>query len=75
LSLVVEKLFFWEGWVSEKSEEDGLDISEHAEEAYADEEEYKIGDKEYRLGKKNKQKEDWVQFVIYTGLSDTVYKN
>ena len=35
-----------------------MDISEHAEEAYADEEEYKIGDKEYRLGKKNKQKED-----------------
>jgi Amt family ammonium transporter len=42
--------------VSEKVEEDGLDISEHAEEAYAEEEEYKIGDKEHRSDKKNKQK-------------------
>lgn len=34
--------------VSEKVEEDGLDISEHAEEAYTDEEEYKLGDLEYK---------------------------
>ncbi len=40
--------------VSEKVEEDGLDIGEHAEEAYADEEEYKLGDKEYKLGKEDK---------------------
>jgi len=44
--------------VSEKVEEMGLDLGEHAEEAYADEEEYKLGDKEYRLGKENKEKED-----------------
>jgi len=44
--------------VSEKVEEMGLDLGEHAEEAYADEEEYKLGDKEYRLDKENKEKED-----------------
>jgi len=44
--------------VSEKVEEMGLDLGEHAEEAYADEEEYKLGDKEFRLGKENKEKED-----------------
>ncbi|MFB5645271.1 MAG: ammonium transporter [Nitrosopumilaceae archaeon] len=43
--------------VSEKIEDDGLDIGEHAEEAYADEEEYKLGDKEYKLGK-DKSKEN-----------------
>ncbi|MFB5611086.1 MAG: ammonium transporter [Nitrosopumilaceae archaeon] len=43
--------------VSEKVEDDGLDIGEHAEEAYADEEEYKLGDKEYKLGK-DKSKEN-----------------
>ena len=42
--------------VSQKVEEDGLDISEHAEEAYAEEEEYKLGDKEYKLGKEDKTK-------------------
>ena len=42
--------------VSQKVEEDGLDISEHAEEAYAEEEEYKLGDKEYKLGKDDKTK-------------------
>jgi len=42
--------------VSEKVEEMGLDLGEHAEEAYADEEEYKLGDKEYKLGKENKEK-------------------
>jgi len=42
--------------VSEKVEEMGLDLGEHAEEAYADEEEYKLGDKEYRLDKENKEK-------------------
>lgn len=40
--------------VSEKVEEDGLDIGEHAEEAYADEEEYKLGDAEYKLEKEDK---------------------
>ncbi len=44
--------------VSEKVEEMGLDLGEHAEEAYADEEEYKLGDKEYRLDKENKEKEN-----------------
>jgi Amt family ammonium transporter len=44
--------------VSEKVEDMGLDLGEHAEEAYADEEEYKLGDKEYRLSKENKEKED-----------------
>ena len=44
--------------VSEKVEEMGLDLGEHAEEAYADEEEYKLGDKEYQLDKENKEKED-----------------
>jgi Amt family ammonium transporter len=44
--------------VSEKVEEMGLDLGEHAEEAYADEEEYKLGDKEYRLDKENKEKKD-----------------
>jgi hypothetical protein len=29
---------------------------DHAEEAYADEEEYKIGDKEHKLGKEDKKK-------------------
>ena len=42
--------------VSEKVEEGGLDIGEHAEEAYADEEEYKLGDKEYKLGKDKAKK-------------------
>jgi len=42
--------------VSEKVEEDGLDLGEHAEEAYADEEEYKLGDKEYKLGKEDRTK-------------------
>ncbi len=42
--------------VSQKVEEDGLDISEHAEEAYAEEEEYKLGDEEYKLGKEDKTK-------------------
>lgn len=42
--------------VSEKVEEDGLDIGEHAEEAYADEEEYKLGDAEYKLEKEDKTK-------------------
>jgi len=31
-------------------------LGEHAEEAYADEEEYKIGDKEYNLDKDDKTK-------------------
>ncbi len=44
--------------VSEKVEEMGLDLGEHAEEAYADEEEYKLGDKEYKLDKENKEKKD-----------------
>jgi Amt family ammonium transporter len=44
--------------VSDKVEEMGLDLGEHAEEAYADEEEYKLGDKEYRLDKENKEKKD-----------------
>jgi Amt family ammonium transporter len=44
--------------VSEKVEEMGLDLGEHAEEAYADEEEYKLGDKEYRLDKENKEKKN-----------------
>jgi len=39
--------------VSDKVEEIGLDLGEHAEEAYADEEEYKLGDKEHKLGKKD----------------------
>ncbi len=39
----------------EKVAEMGLDLGEHAEEAYAEEEEYKLGDKEYKL---DKQKED-----------------
>ena len=38
--------------VSDKIEDIGLDLGEHAEEAYADEEEYKIGDKEYQNQKK-----------------------
>lgn len=42
--------------VSQKVEEDGLDIGEHAEEAYADEEEYKLGDIEYKLEKEDKTK-------------------
>ena len=42
--------------VSEKVEEIGLDLGEHAEEVYADEEEYKIGDKECKLGKDDKTK-------------------
>ena len=42
--------------VSEKVEEEGLDIGEHAEEAYADEEEYQIGDKEHKLGKEEDTK-------------------
>ncbi len=42
--------------VSEKVEEVGLDIGEHAEEAYADEEEYQIGDKEHKLGKEEDTK-------------------
>ncbi len=42
--------------VSEKVEEMGLDLGEHAEEAYADEEEYKLGDKERKLGKDEKPK-------------------
>jgi len=42
--------------VSEKVEEMGLDLGEHAEEAYADEEEYKLGDKEYKLDKDKKTK-------------------
>ncbi|HET6516697.1 MAG TPA: ammonium transporter [Nitrosopumilaceae archaeon] len=42
--------------VSEKVEDAGLDIGEHAEEAYADEEEYKLGDKEYKLGKDKSKK-------------------
>jgi len=44
--------------VSEKVEEMGLDLGEHAEEAYAEEEEYKLGDKEYKQNKESKQKED-----------------
>jgi len=42
--------------VSEKVEDMGLDLGEHAEEAYADEEEYKLGDKEHKLGKDEKTK-------------------
>ncbi len=42
--------------VSEKVEEMGLGRGEHAEEAYADEEEYKLGDKEHKLGKDEKTK-------------------
>ena len=42
--------------VSEKVEAIGLDLGEHAEEAYADEEEYKLSDKEYKLGKEDKNK-------------------
>jgi len=42
--------------VSEKVEEMGLDLGEHAEEAYADEEEYKLGDKEYKREKDDKTK-------------------
>jgi len=42
--------------VSEKVEEMGLDLGEHAEEAYAEEEEYKLGDKEHKLGKDDKTK-------------------
>jgi len=42
--------------VSEKVEEMGLDLGEHAEEAYADEEEYKLGDKEHKLDKDEKTK-------------------
>jgi len=42
--------------VSEKVEEMGLNLGEHAEEAYAEEEEYKLGDKEHKLGKDDKTK-------------------
>ena len=42
--------------VSEKVEDMGLDLGEHAEEAYAEEEEYKLGDKEHKLGKDDKTK-------------------
>jgi len=42
--------------VSEKVEEMGLDLGEHAEEAYADEEEYKLGDKEHKQRKDDKTK-------------------
>lgn len=35
--------------VSDKIEDDGLDIGEHAEEAYADEEEYKLGDEDHKI--------------------------
>ncbi len=42
--------------VSPKVEDDGLDIGEHAEEAYADEEEYQLGDKEYKQRRDEKTK-------------------
>lgn len=40
--------------VTEKIEELGLDVGEHAEEAYAEEEEYRLGDKEFQDQKKKK---------------------